>query len=453
MAYRDQYTIRQGRITLYRRTDEGGKHQSDAWYAALKIPGQKTIRRSLKTADKLEAESFAENLWFDLSQRNDRGLSLSPKRFDLVAKAYLREFTGSVDRDRNIPERDRIYRESRLVKIRLIITKFLIPFFNDKNIQDITDRDVNNFKNWRRTYWVASAATESNQITYSRKDGHKITRPRNFRENREPNWNTINKNLTTLRAIFSYACDQGTIESREVPKITNVSRPKNANNKKPGLTEEEVKHLLSTLLDMYKSQTNPKHKLSHKLLLHYVAWMCLTGMRVTEAKSLKISDCRAFDKNEVKYLKIYVSGKGKSRELVGLEESSIVLNKLIYFHKTSAENFGWEFHKDIPLFTNQYGKPVGSFTNALNKALNKAGLLHDAHGTKRNAGAFRKYYITHALMVGNINYFELAKQCGTSVSVIEEFYAAIDVTERPESFVFNNALTGVYDDNPANEHI
>jgi hypothetical protein len=59
MAYRDQFSIRQGRVTLYRRTSEGGDRQSDTWYTALKILGQKTIRRSLKTTDKLEAESIA----------------------------------------------------------------------------------------------------------------------------------------------------------------------------------------------------------------------------------------------------------------------------------------------------------------------------------------------------------------------------------------------------------
>lgn len=223
-------------------------------------------------------------------------------------------------------------------------------------------------------------------------------------------------------------------------------------SKKPGLTEQEVKHLLQTLVARYKSQTNPKHKRSHKLLLHYISWMCLTGMRVAEAKNLKISDCRKFKKNGKDYLKVFVYGKGTSRELIALSEASIVLDKLIYFHKENAKLHGWKYKKDMPLFVDQYGKAVGSFANGLNRAFEDAGLLYDVRGDKRSGGAFRKYYITHALIVGNINYFELAKQTGNSVLVIEQYYAEIDPTERPEMFIFENALSGVYDDNPANKY-
>ena len=68
MAYRDSYTIRQGKITLYRRGSEGGKFQSDYYYAKFKIPGEQPIRRSLKVTDQNEAEIIAESMYFDLVQ-------------------------------------------------------------------------------------------------------------------------------------------------------------------------------------------------------------------------------------------------------------------------------------------------------------------------------------------------------------------------------------------------
>jgi hypothetical protein len=81
----------------------------------------------------------------------------------------------------------------------------------------------------------------------------------------------------------------------------------------------------------------------------------------------------------------------------------------------------------------------------LNRAFDEAGLLYDRHGIKRNAGAFRKYYITIAILSG-VDYMQLSKQCGTSANVIERYYSEIKTFHQPERFVFSNALTGVYDD-------
>jgi hypothetical protein len=257
MAYRDQYDIRQGRIQLYRRTDEGGKHQSDAWYCALKIPTQNTIRRSLKTTDRFEAESRAENLWFDLNQRSQRGLSLSTKRFDLVANGYIKDLEKKVEQDSKLDPIQQRFMPALLQCKKLAVNKYLLPYIDGKNLQDITDQDVINYEHWRRNYWLTGSGADLDNVEYIR-DGRKVTRPKVEREKKEPNWNTINKELTTLRQIFEYARLSNIIEGREIPVIKNVKKPRNITTKKPGLTEPEVKHLLDTLVIRYKSQKNPQ---------------------------------------------------------------------------------------------------------------------------------------------------------------------------------------------------
>jgi len=446
MAYRDMYEIRQGRIQLYRRTAEGSKHQSDAWYCALKIPGQKTIRRSLKTITREDAERKAEEIWFDLNQRSQRGLSLSTKRFELVAKGFINDLKTKVEQDSKLAPIDQQFKPALLRSKTLAVNKYLIPYFDGKNLQDITDQHVSNYEPWRRNYWLTGTGSEQTHIEYVR-NGRKVKRPKVNREQKEPNWNTINKELTTLRHIFEFARKSNIIEGREVPLIKNVRKPRNHKSKKPGLTEQELKHLLKTLVEKYKTQTNPKHKRSHKLLLYYVSWLCLTGIRVAEAKNLKISDCRKFKKDGKEYLKVFVHGKGASRELVALGEAITVLDNIETFHKDNAQLNRWQYNTDTPLFVDQYGKPVGSFANSLNRAFKDADLLYDVYDKKRSGSAFRKYYITNALLVGNINYFELAKQCGNSVSIIEEYYAEIDVTQKPEMFIFDNAISETYKTN------
>lgn len=449
MAYIDQYTIRQGAITLYRRDGEGRKYKSEYWYAAFKIPGMKAIRKSLKVLSRHDAEIIAEEMYFDLIQKSRRGLSLSKKSFKNVAAAYLADLEKKVNAESNLEQARQRYKSSLLNQKKHIVEKYLNAFFESKVIQDISDYDVEDFKHWRKTYWTSGEGSKIKLVEYDR-DGRKVRRRKTRREMTEPNWNTVNKELTTLRQIFEFARLKRLISDKEIPTIKNVSKPRQQDKLRPSLSDVEVKHLLNTLVSRYKSQTNPKHKRSHKLLIHYISWMCLTGMRVSEAKNLKIKDCKIYDKLGKEYLRVFVHGKGKSRELIALDEAITVLNKLIYLHKSNAKLHGWRFNTDLPLFIDQYGKQVNSFSKSLDRALLDADLLHDVYKSKRSAGSFRKYYITHALLIGNINYFELAKQCGTSVGVIEKYYASIDVTMRPEQFIFTNALSGVYDDNPAN---
>ena len=445
MAYIDLYTIRGGKITLYRRDSEGSKHTSSSWYAKFKIPNQTPIRRSLKTTDQIEAEEIAENMHFDFMQKSKRGLSLNNKRFILIADSYLEDFKRKVDGQKHLARKDQTYKQLKLQQKKHIIQKYLNPYFNDKALQDIHDKEIQLYKEERKNYWISGEGFKQENITYKR-NGRTVVRKKLPTEKKEPNYATINKELTVIRQIFEFARMRSLIEGQEIPTIKNVRKPKNTTIKKPGLTVEEVQHLTSTLFLRYKADTNPKHKRHHKLLLHYIAFMCLTGIRVAEAKNLTFNDCSVHKVDGEEYLKIYVHGKGKSRELIGLDESITVLEKLRALHKENEITHEWTFKNYMPVFINQYGDKVNSFAKGLDAAFEDADLLYDVHGLKRSAGAFRKHYISQALLIGNINYFELAKQCGTSVGVIESHYAEIDVTRTPKKFIFKNALTGIYDE-------
>ncbi len=102
-AYRDTYDIRGGKITLYRRVgaysnNDGVFRESDNWYAAIRVRGHKTVRRSLKTVSQEEAEAAAEDLYQELIFKTKRGLSLKSRRFGLVCEGYLRKLESSVER-------------------------------------------------------------------------------------------------------------------------------------------------------------------------------------------------------------------------------------------------------------------------------------------------------------------------------------------------------------------
>ena len=91
---RNQRKILDGKVELYQRNDAAtGKESSNNWYAKFRLPGVKgrSVRRTLGTQSKAEAEILAQDLYFDLSQKSKKGLSLNPKRFELLANSYLKD--------------------------------------------------------------------------------------------------------------------------------------------------------------------------------------------------------------------------------------------------------------------------------------------------------------------------------------------------------------------------
>jgi integrase len=100
------------------------------------------------------------------------------------------------------------------------------------------------------------------------------------KEARKPNWKTVNKELATLRQVFEFARKKIFMYSSEMPVIKNVRKLGNNDDlkHKPSTSDNEITHLLARLVAKYKR--------AHKLLIYDIAWLCLTGIRVAEAKAL-----------------------------------------------------------------------------------------------------------------------------------------------------------------------
>lgn len=160
MASIEQFKIMHGAVTIYKRNAEGSKYQSGSWYAAFKVPNQKTIRRSLKTSIRIDAEVIAEDLYFNLLQKSKCGLSLSSKQFHLVAEAFLKDLTEKVERESGLPSIQQRYKPALLRHKKLIVTKYIISYFEGKTLHEITDYDVGSYKDWRRNYWTSGQGHE-----------------------------------------------------------------------------------------------------------------------------------------------------------------------------------------------------------------------------------------------------------------------------------------------------
>ncbi len=307
-----------------------------------------------------------------------------------------------------------------------IVRTFIIPFLGEKNIEDINDLDIEDYIQKRRVYWISGDGSKLDTVIYKRK-GKIVKRPRIKPETREPSFSTINKDLTVLRKIFDYARMTKVIDGKQIPVIINLSKPKNLIVKKPSLSISQYRSLVRKLGWKKRKQKNSKHRRSHELLYYYILILANSGLRVAEAKNLRFKDISTFkDDDGNEHIKMFVQGKGKSRVMVPLQRTKNYIEDLKKFHKENAALFNWKYRDSMHIFSNARGKPIGSFKTQLNNVLAECELLYSEDGRKRTAGTFRKFYMTMRLTRGGVDIYDLAKNVGSSVAVVEKFYAELE---------------------------
>lgn len=445
MAYINREVIRKDKVEIYQRSGE-----SPRWYAKLRIGRKITKRPSLGTTDRDEAERIALDLYQELEFKHGKGLSLSPKRFSKVAADFLSHYQQKVEMRESLPANKQLnlkkYSRNQFEKKSVIINKFLIPFFGNKNIQDINDRDVADYIEHREAYWCTGDRAQEESVTYKR-NGRTVKRPKRDAEKAPPSYTTINKDLTALRAIFTFAKEKRLLSQHEIPSIGNITKPDGYDDEHetPSFTDQEMKKLIGAISKKATFQQNPKHRLAHKRLAYYIAIMASSGMRTSDAKRITFNDCSVFKKGDSEYFLIDVGSKGKRRELVPLPQCRVFIEKLKNHHQKNAKEFGWEYSDDMYVFSNERGKRINSFAKALDGILAECGLLYTKDGRKRSSRSFRSFYITTALTQGNMTIEQLAGNVGNSPDVIWQHYNRMKSKHIPEKFQFNSIFHGLFD--------
>ncbi len=437
MAYINKETIRAKKIEIYQRKEKNVN--PDIWYAHLKV-GNTSQRLSLDTTDIEEAEETALDNWQEMKHKLQHGYSLKTMPFRLVAKKYLEYYQEQVEIKKNLPKKDK---KKLKVSINVLkshtemINNFIIPILGEKNITAITDDDIKDYIQKRENWWTTGIGSKQDFIQLP----NGKTRTKRDNEKGIPNYNTVNRSLSAVRAIFQYAKENKLINRHEIPEIKNIVKPddNDKDNLTPSFTDDEMNLFHTTLSNKVRDQKNPKHKRSSFRFALYVGIMSMTGMRSSDTRNLKISDC--YPDKIPPYL--FVNSKSNKRQVIPSQPDCwIFINSLIEHHKQNAINFGWEYSEDINLFSNDYGKPIGSYIGQLSRVLESCGLRYfiDDEGLThtRNTKSFRPYYITNALK-GGIAIEDIARNVGNSVNVIKQHYDRMVTTDSANKLQFHDS--------------
>lgn len=130
-----------------------------AWHCRVKFPSQPYIRKSLKTASEQVAVSKAEKLYDDLRYRHERGLALRSPPLPQAIDEYLAWLEDEVEHGDAKPKKLTDHRK---------LSRYVREFFENTHIDQITEAEIDRYRDWRRSYWTRGPGAKRTYIEYER---------------------------------------------------------------------------------------------------------------------------------------------------------------------------------------------------------------------------------------------------------------------------------------------
>jgi hypothetical protein len=215
---------------------------------------------------------------------------------------------------------------------------------------------------------------------------------------------TLHQDVVLIRQILKYA-----VEEQHIPSICAIpSVGQIEPNPRPWLTRQEWDHLSQVSEERIRTADNVRVRRQREELDNQMVWMVNTMMRVDEMRAVRFRDCRITTNAEGREILLCeVKGKRGIRTVVGRSAARDI------FKSYGKRGFRDTTNRIFPTHHRE----------ALTELLKAAG-LHKDHlsGFERNFKSFRCTAISFAVLQG-IDLMWIARNAGTSVTMIDSFYA------------------------------
>jgi len=364
----EHHELMGGKLHVYKRAN------SNHWQCSTYLAGMNR-RKSTKEESLALAKEFAEDWYLTLRSQHRVGLLKAGKTFHAAAVQFLREYEIITEGQRS-PR----YVESHRERLRV----HLLPFFGDKRLAEITPGLVQEYRIHRTT---------------SRR--HKKTN-----EPLKPARSTMLHEMVTLRQVLKTAYRHGWLQ--HVPDISMPYKTSGKVAHRAWFSPEEYRKLYEATRRRAQSPLNVRWKWSGEQLHDYVLFMTNTGLRPDEAARLEYRDVTIVKDEATKETILLMEVRGKRG--VGYCKST----------SGAVRPFRRLRERNEPVPTERVF-PTGH-RELFNRILDEEGLKFDRDGNRRTAYSLRHTYICLRLLEG-ADVYQIAKNCRTSVEMIEKFYA------------------------------
>lgn len=357
-----------GKLHVYKR--ENSSH----WQASTYLAG-KNRRISTKEESLTHAKEIAEDWYLGLRGKARNGELKVGKLFRDAAKHFLHEYVTLIQGERNP-----VYVKS----YEAILRTHLLPFFGDKVLPEVMPGLVQEYRVKR----VQSKTHLGGPPTRS----------------------TLHKEIVVLRQVLKFSNRQGW-----VPYVPDLSAPYKASGKithRAWFAPPEYKQLYEATAKRAKQPLHNRHRWACEQFHDYVLFMANTGLRPDEASRLEYRDVTIVKDQDTRETILEIEVRAGKR---GEGWCKSTPQAVLPFKRMLARN--------KPKPTDRLFPSKHHHRELLNTILDELKLKFDRSGNRRTAYSLRHTYICFRLMEG-ADIYQIAKNCRTSVEMIEKFYAA-----------------------------
>lgn len=378
----ERHTLLDGRVHVYRRAN------SRFWQCAIYLSGRNY--RASTHQDRLDAALTVAREWaldrIAEDRLGGRRLSLNEavatvttptptsaaaKTFKDAAEAFIAEY-----RVLTAGERNAVYVEGKARHLKL----YLIPFFGKRPLSEVTAGLIQQYR-----------------INRVEKAG-----------DRRPARSTLHQEMVTLRQVLKTANRYGWIAA--VPDMSAPYKSSGKIARRAWFSPEEYERLRAATEERARNPKRERWRGECELFHDFVEFMANTGLRPDEAQRLQFRDVKVVldQSTQQRILEIDVRGKRGVGFCKSTPEAVAPFERLLK-------------RRGAPKATDLvFGKIQRQLMNAV---LEELGLKEDRDGNPRTAYSLRHTYICLRLLEG-ADIYQVAKNCRTSVEMIEKFYAS-----------------------------
>ncbi len=392
MNEQHHHTILGGKVHIYTRPSSG------VWQTSSYLGG-KNRRTSTKEESLSIAKEIAEDWYLQLRGKLRNGEIKTEKTFREASEQFLREYDVITQ-----GERSKVYVNGQHWRSRV----HLVPFFGPMGLSEITAGKVQEYRIHRHEEAMA-------------------------KRGKAPAHNTMHQEIVTLRQTLKTAVRQGWLD--RLPDLSEPYRSSPKISHRAWFSHDEYKKLYEATRERAHAPKMARFKWESEQLHDFVLFAANTGLRPDEAWWLQFRDVTIVEDEGSghKILEIEVRGKR------GVGYCKSMPGAVLPFERLKA--------RLRPARADQTATDENGAKSAVNGSgesrlpgptdlifpkwqremfktiLDEENLRVDREGNPRTAYSLRHTYICLRLMEG-ADIYQIAKNCRTSVEMIEKYYAS-----------------------------